>query len=402
MNTRRIRAAWGRLGTAARYFPIVSSIGRDRDPVAGPVEVMVDFCNPCNLHCLCCYNYSPLSPCRFDREERRRCFPADLFVDLMDDCASLGVRYVNLSGHGEPLMHPECERLLGAIGERGLRAIITTNGTLLSKYPKAADLLSYAVISIQAGSREVYERMHPRDGKGNWSRVLDGLRLLSDAAVPTSLVIVVCTENYRDLGAAIDLAGEHGADVTVLPITPFIRKEAGRAEFDPEQTDTLQLTDEHLAELRAEYPALREHAAARGVALHGLDNMLMPPAAGRAPSPQGAEARSSLYDRQPCYAGWYFSRVLMDGSVTPCCQCVGGITLGNIHERSFAKIWRSAECRRSSAWPGPSSSADRASSRRSRSSDPTPNPRRRAPLRAPQPRPSIRPEPRNPASGSKD
>ncbi len=327
---------------------MLASIGRESDPIVGPLEVMVDFCNSCNMHCLCCYNYSPLSPCRFDAEERKHHFPPDLFIQLLDDCAALGVNTINLAGYGEPLTHPECEKLLGEIRKRRLKASITTNGTLLTRYPKLTELLSSAVISIQAGSAECYARMHPIDPPQRWQHVLNGLQMLHTAHIPKTFAFVLCSENYRDLPALVDLAGTYDANIDIQPIRPFIRKEEGKAEFDPDKLTMLRLTESHLTELLDQQQELNQRAAAKGVTIYGLDDFLALAARKRTGDPDARveDPAEAFYKQQPCYVGWYFTRILMDGSVTPCCQCVGRITLGNINERPFTDIWLSSDYRR--------------------------------------------------------
>ncbi len=346
MQFRRLRTRLEAVGAKSRYLPLLASIGRDRDPAIGPLELMVDFCNACNLHCLCCYNYSPLSPCRFDREERLRAFPTDLFLRLLGDCTDLGVRKINLAGYGEPLLHPDCEMLLREMGRGGLQAYVTTNGTLLSKYAWAVRSLYGATVSVHAGSEETYRIMHPSDPAESWNKTREGLRLLQAAAVPTSIAFVLCSENAGDLENVIDLAGEFGAHLAVQPIRPFIRAAEGKAAFDPEKSGALQLERRQVDELVEKRSALARRAAARGVPVYGLWEFLdLTGQAAVADDPGTSRHMGDLYDRQPCYVGWHFSRILLDGTVTACCQCVGGITLGNIRERSFAEIWRSQEYR---------------------------------------------------------
>lgn len=308
---------------------------------------MVDFCNACNLHCLCCYNYSPLSPCRFNREERLRAFPTDLFLSLVEDCARLGVPRISLAGYGEPLLHPDLTTILAALRQRKIKAFITTNGTLLRRHPELTDLLYGAVVSIQAGSPEAFRRMHPNDPTASWPRVLEGLRLLQQGGVPTSLAFVLCSENYQDLEAAIDLAGEYGASLAIQPIRPFVRKAEGQAEFDAEQKGLLRLTEAHLSELLARRDSLRRRAEQRGVSVYGLWDFLALAERGLTGDAETgtSERLGDLYQQQPCYVGWFFSRVLIDGTVTACCQCVGGISFGSIARQSFAEIWRSPQYR---------------------------------------------------------
>jgi hypothetical protein len=43
---------------------------------------------------------------------------------------------------------------------------------------------------------------------------------------------------------------------------------------------------------------------------------------------------------KPCYVGWYFTVILGNGSVMPCCQCaapIGRVT----KERRFSEVWAS-------------------------------------------------------------
>jgi len=53
---------------------------------------------------------------------------------------------------------------------------------------------------------------------------------------------------------------------------------------------------------------------------------------------------NSLYDTKvdsiPCYIGWFYCRILTDGSVIPCCKA-SEFPLGNIYRNSFDKIWDS-------------------------------------------------------------
>lgn len=332
----------GRIIKAARkYLPMLSSIGPGGHAPTGPLEVMVDFNNSCNLHCLCCYNYSPLGPERFDTGEKMRHFDPGLFRKLLDDCASLGVGDINLAGYGEPLMHPDAGELLGEIHAKGMKASIVTNGTLLTRYPLTAALLSGATVSIQAGSEAVYNRMHPNDSRGNWGRVIEGMEMLRGAGVPITIAFVLCSENYTDIGSAIELAGRFSASLAIQPIRPFIRKTRGEAEFDEEMKYMLRLDGEQLEELRKDYPALVRLAGSRGVAVYGLDDFVELAGKGPAGGPGGrvSDPAEAFYRDHPCYTGWFFSRVLMDGTVTPCCQCVGRITLGSIEDGSFADIW---------------------------------------------------------------
>ncbi len=57
-----------------------------------------------------------------------------------------------------------------------------------------------------------------------------------------------------------------------------------------------------------------------------------------------SDLEKGIYEKQvnniPCYIGWYYARVLTDGSIVPCCKAAK-LSLGNIYDRSFSEIWHS-------------------------------------------------------------
>lgn len=85
----------------------------------------------CNIACGYCNEYDKVSqPVPIDRLER-----------WVDKLAELGTSVVACSG-GEPLLHPELERLIRRVRERGMLAGLITNGYLLS--PKKIESLNRA------------------------------------------------------------------------------------------------------------------------------------------------------------------------------------------------------------------------------------------------------------------
>ncbi|MFQ5473866.1 MAG: radical SAM protein, partial [Dehalococcoidia bacterium] len=78
----------------------------------------------CNLHCMHCYS-----------ESENREYPGELTTEeglrLIDDVASFGAPTVIFSG-GEPLIRPDIFELSAHASQRGLRCVLSTNGTLIS------------------------------------------------------------------------------------------------------------------------------------------------------------------------------------------------------------------------------------------------------------------------------
>jgi MoaA/NifB/PqqE/SkfB family radical SAM enzyme len=76
----------------------------------------------CNLSCTYCNEYDDFSDP----------VPTDLMLQRLDRLADLGTTAIIVSG-GEPLMHPEIEKIIARIRQRGMVAALITNGYLLTR-----------------------------------------------------------------------------------------------------------------------------------------------------------------------------------------------------------------------------------------------------------------------------
>jgi MoaA/NifB/PqqE/SkfB family radical SAM enzyme len=75
----------------------------------------------CNLSCTYCNEYDDFS----------KPVPAEVMTERLDQLAALGTTIVTFSG-GEPLLHPELDRLITHVRNRGILAGMITNGYLLT------------------------------------------------------------------------------------------------------------------------------------------------------------------------------------------------------------------------------------------------------------------------------
>jgi MoaA/NifB/PqqE/SkfB family radical SAM enzyme len=76
----------------------------------------------CNLACAYCNEYDDIS----------KPVPTDVMFKRLDKLASLGTTAIIISG-GEPLMHPELDKIIRRIRRHGMLACLITNGYLLTK-----------------------------------------------------------------------------------------------------------------------------------------------------------------------------------------------------------------------------------------------------------------------------
>ncbi len=181
---------YGRL--TAGLPPHLLHFSADKKPV-----VVWNLTRRCNLFCMHCYADS------HDRD-----YPGELTTGegraLLDDLAAFGVPTVLFSG-GEPLTRPDIFELAAYAREKGLRCVLSTNGTLIT--PEAAQRIldcgfSYAGISID-GIGAVHDKV--RGKKGAYEAALRGLRLCRDLGIRVGLRFTVHRRNLDQLPAVLDL-----------------------------------------------------------------------------------------------------------------------------------------------------------------------------------------------------
>ena len=126
---------------------------------------------------------------------------------LIDDLAAFGAPVLLLSG-GEPLVRKDLPELAAHAVEKGMRAVISTNGTLIT--PEKARTfkeigLSYVGISLD-GMEAVHDRF--RGVAGAYRKALAGIRNCQAAGVKVGLRFTVNRHNVSDIPNIFDLLEE--------------------------------------------------------------------------------------------------------------------------------------------------------------------------------------------------
>jgi MoaA/NifB/PqqE/SkfB family radical SAM enzyme len=172
--------------------------------LCAPLYVAWQITNECNLACLHCIEESG---------------PGKAFADELSDEQTFGVLseiidrdvpYLSFSG-GEPMVHPRFFDMVEYVCGSGVQLKIETNGHYLT-VENCARLRSMGVKAVQVSLDGVtptsFNRMRVR---GDYGRVVEGLRNLQSAGVPTEVNYSPTCFNAHEIGAAVDLAYEMGA-----------------------------------------------------------------------------------------------------------------------------------------------------------------------------------------------
>jgi 12,18-didecarboxysiroheme deacetylase len=168
---------------------------KDKRPV-----VVWNITRACNLKCVHCYAHATdgSSGDELSTEEGRR---------MIDDLAAFGAPVLLFSG-GEPLVRKDMPQLAAYAVEKGMRAVISTNGTLIDR-STAQTLkqigLSYVGISLD-GLEPVND--HFRGVSGAFKKALRGIENCQQAGIKVGLRFTVNRRNVKEIPGIFDLLEE--------------------------------------------------------------------------------------------------------------------------------------------------------------------------------------------------
>jgi len=165
---------------------------KDKKPV-----VVWNMGRRCNLKCVHCYAQSK------DIEYQNE-LTTQQGKELIDDLARFGAPVILFSG-GEPTMRKDLPELALYARSKGMRAVISTNGTLIDK--KMAKVLkdiglSYVGVSLD-GMKETNDKF--RGVKGAFDAALNGMRNCLAEGVKVGLRFTINKQNVKDIPAIFDL-----------------------------------------------------------------------------------------------------------------------------------------------------------------------------------------------------
>jgi len=117
-------------------------------------QINFEISGKCNLRC-------PMCPQSTGREKDfLKQFPIDLYKKAIDDALPWGLKFVNLSGSGEPLVSKHLEEAISYASERKLITMLYTNGVLMTvdRFVSLANAgLSICKVSCMGWDRDSYK-----------------------------------------------------------------------------------------------------------------------------------------------------------------------------------------------------------------------------------------------------
>lgn len=282
----------------------------------------------CNLKCVHCYAHAK------DEE-----FAGELTTaegkGVLDDLALFGSPVVLFSG-GEPLVRPDLIELADYAVQKGMRAVISTNGTLIT--PRVASELkkvglSYVGISLD-GLDEVNDRF--RGVKGAFRKAMDGILACQDAGIKVGLRFTMNRLNAGEIPGIFDLLEKYEIPRVCFYHLVYAGRGSELMKEDLSHEETRAAVDliiDRTADLHErgkpkEVLTVDNHADGPYVYLRMV----------REKSPRAADVLELLQMNEGNNSGRGIGCISWDGAVHAD-QFWRHYSFGSVRERKFSEIW---------------------------------------------------------------
>lgn len=172
-----------------------------------PLYIEIAPIGACNHRCVfCAVDYIGYKAIQLDH---------GLLIDRILEMADLGVKSVMLAGEGEPLLHKKINDIVAATSGR-IDIAFTTNGYLLNKL-EAVDLCKWIKISINAGTKETYAKVH-RTKEEDFDIVVRNIReaVKRKGSCTIGMQMVLLPENQHEVDEIKSIGEDLGVDYVVI------------------------------------------------------------------------------------------------------------------------------------------------------------------------------------------
>ena len=270
-----------------------------------PISMEFSLCNTCNSNCIWCNDRSV-------RALYNGCLETDIILKALKSMKKYGVLAVTFEGGGEPTMHKDFRHILFKAYKHNFDIGLITNGINLCNFTySVTNQCNWIRISLDAGSRDTYKMVHRTD---RWDDVLHNIKQLISIKklhkfnCKIGISYIIHRFNYNEIYSTTKLMKSIGVDY--IQFKPLI--ENNRFIYYKKANKYLNC-------------AKRLKNDKFKVYISG-DNAIKK-------------------DYNCCYAHRFSGQIDASGNVNVCCNLGHrtGLNFGNLHNKSFKRIWKSSK-----------------------------------------------------------
>lgn len=279
------------------------------------IPILVTLCvtNRCNLRCRYCYEEY------YERNHRE--FTTEELVNLIDELAEMGTRYISVNG-GEALLRDDIEVIVDKIREKNMLCHLSTNGLLVKNNMPVLKKIDSLAISID-GEREGNDLNR---GAGTYDKIVEAIELLNENGIKFHTHTVLTKNNKNAVDEMMVFARRYGcrAQFSVLR-----KADSPDKQISLDDSKVREVVTKILDYKKAGFPVFFSYDAYEYF-LHwpfSYDEQII-----RGELPVG-------YKPIECYIKRFSCHIEANGLVYPCVVLVNKFKALNFLEVGFRKAW---------------------------------------------------------------
>ena len=260
----------------------------------------------CNLSCIYCSQNSG----KFNSDE----LSTEEALKTIDQIAQYQASVIGWTG-GEPFSRPDFDTLVNYSYKKGLRNVVTTNGTLIRNLPIKLLLKFVKIrISLDSTNSKVHDKL--RGQEGAHLAAIEAIQIVRNLGIKVEVVSTIGQHNVHELKTILSLL----ESLRVPEWSVSILMPTGRASTHYKNCFT-----------PSKFKSIVKN-------LHKLKSKAKLNLKTDIPQDVLFKQRKEIFDRtQYCAAGTNLLVIFADGSIGPCFTTP--LTDGNVRKNNLYKIW---------------------------------------------------------------
>lgn len=273
-----------------------------------PIYVEMSPTTACNHKCkFCAMDFMQKNPKLLDAKKT---------LGFISQMAEAGVKAIMFAGEGEPLLHPNIVDFIKHAKICGIDVSLTTNGSLLtpSISEKILPYLSWVKISMDAGTKDIYNMMHGVSGSAFHSLIVN---------VSAAIAVRNKNNNKCDIGTQMVLLPENADDVRHFCIASRIMG----VDYAVIKPYSQHRKSKNVLDEIADFPL-------------GIDNaQKLSTSKFKVIIRENAIRKTNERPYTVCHAAPFWSYISSSGDVWSCSARIGEFLCGNIYDNTVDEIW---------------------------------------------------------------
>jgi len=296
----------------------------------GPHIIVPYVTNVCTMNCVGCWHHSFRKRDSLSLTSEKQHIKTENFMRIIDEAGKMNVRSVILSGSGEPFMHPDILRFIQYIKQKNMECHVVTNGAFIKEdnlITLSSLRLDSLILSLWDHDSKRYEELRPGHGRAleNIKRWMKFYKTKKMLLPKLKLVYLISNKNYSYVNEMYEFSKIYAINSILFKL---FRIEDG-------MTNDFLLSQKQIAAVIAQLERISMINKGRiPTNIHEIHSFL-----------KRVQVKNGLYQNNflremPCYIGWFYTIILLNGDVSPCCGC-RKYALGNVYKNSLSEIWNS-------------------------------------------------------------